>query len=90
MLTELKTINIINKAIFTLIVVRISLPKFVQNFYFNICVVHIEFFIFGKFSCNYPLVGILIVDALDNLAKCALIYDSNDLVAIGYLLPYFC
>lgn len=69
---------------------RIALGKFVQNFYLNIGVVDIKFFVFAQFCCDDPLVGVLVVKALDNLAECALINDADNLIAIGYLLSDFC
>jgi hypothetical protein len=89
MLTEFETVDVIHEAIFALVVVRIAHSKFVQNFYLNICVIHIEFFIFAQFCSDNSLIGIFVVEALYHLTKCTLVNDAHNLVPIGYLLTYF-
>jgi hypothetical protein len=88
-LSKLERVDIFHEAVLTLVISFISFCQLVQNFYLHVSVVNVKFFVFAEFNGNSPLVRVLVVEALDHLSESPLVYYSDNLVPIGYLLADF-
>lgn len=88
MLPKFKRVDVFHKAVLTLVIVIISLGQLIQNFDFNICVVHIKFFVFAQLGSHNSLIRVFIIEALNDLTKRSLVNDSDNFIPVGYMLPY--
>lgn len=89
MLPEPEMINHMHQAIIPLIILLERLHQLLQQPYFHIGVVDVEFFVLANLGGHHSLVGVLIIYALDDLAKGALVNGSHHLVAVADLLALF-
>ena len=89
MLSKPEAVNHLYKTIKAFIInITIEILEFIQNFYFNICVINIKFLILANLSSYYPLIRIFVIYTLNNLTKCSLINQLNDLVTISNMFSY--
>ena len=92
MLAEVETILELDNALIAFIVRALILIHFVQlgeEFYFNVGVVNIKFFVLSNLGGDYPLVWISVVDALDNLPEGAFINYFSNQVTVAQLFTNF-
>lgn len=87
MLPEFEVVHHGHRPVAALVVlVHVLSQQLLQQLDFDVCIVDVELFVFADFQSDQDLVGVLVVDALDDLAECSLVDDLDRLVPVTQLL----